>query len=49
MQWIMEFLYQFISIFEKSGYWGVFFLMALESTLIPIPSELIVPPAAYLA
>lgn len=49
MQWIMEFLYQFISIFEKSGYWGIFFLMALESTLIPIPSELIVPPAAYLA
>lgn len=33
----------------KMGYWGVFFLMTLESTFIPIPSELVIPPAAYLA
>jgi membrane protein DedA with SNARE-associated domain len=31
------------------GYAGVFFLMALESTVFPIPSEIIVPPAAYWA
>ncbi len=49
MQFIIEFLNQFISIFEKTGYLGVFFLMLLESTLIPIPSEFIIPPAAYLA
>lgn len=30
------------------GYPGVFVLMALESTVIPIPSELIMPPAGYL-
>lgn len=31
------------------GYLGVFLLMALESTIFPIPSEVIVPPAAYWA
>jgi len=31
------------------GYWGVFTLMAIESTVFPIPSELVVPPAAYWA
>lgn len=29
------------------GYAGVFWLMALESTVFPIPSEIVVPPAAY--
>ncbi|BAU23893.1 membrane protein [Caldimicrobium thiodismutans] len=40
---------KFLLFFEKSSYFGVFFLMALESTLVPIPSEIIIPPAAYLA
>ena len=31
------------------GYWGVFTLMAIESTIFPLPSELVVPPAAYWA
>lgn len=31
------------------GYLGVFLLMAIESTIVPIPSELIMPPAAYWA
>ncbi|MFN4196778.1 MAG: DedA family protein [Caldimicrobium sp.] len=47
--WIKELLQYFLAWFEKSSYLGVFFLMALESTLIPIPSEIIIPPAAYLA
>ena len=31
------------------GYWLVGLMMALESTLLPVPSEVIIPPAAYLA
>jgi membrane protein DedA with SNARE-associated domain len=31
------------------GYVGVFLLMALESTVFPIPSEVVIPPAAYWA
>lgn len=31
------------------GYAGVFLMMAAESTIIPIPSEVIMPPAAYWA
>jgi membrane protein DedA with SNARE-associated domain len=31
------------------GYLGVFLLMAVESTIFPIPSEVVVPPAAYWA
>lgn len=31
------------------GYLGIFFMMALESTALPIPAEIIIPPAAYWA
>src|SRR5262245_58701307 len=31
------------------GYLGVAGLMAIESTVFPLPSELVVPPAAYWA
>ena len=34
---------------EQTGYSGVFILMALESTIVPIPSEIIIPPAAFWA
>lgn len=31
------------------GYWAVAFFMAVESSLLPLPSELVIPPAAHLA
>lgn len=34
---------------ETWGYLGVFLLMALESSIVPIPSEIVMPPAAYWA
>ncbi|MBX7210543.1 MAG: DedA family protein [Verrucomicrobiaceae bacterium] len=31
------------------GYWGVVLLMAMESSIFPVPSEVVMPPAAFLA
>jgi len=37
-----------LNIIKQSGYFGVFLLMALESTNIPIPSEIIMPFSGFL-
>ena len=39
----------YLSVLAQGGYWLIAGLMALESTFIPLPSEVIIPPAAYLA
>jgi membrane protein DedA with SNARE-associated domain len=38
-----------VSTISYLGYFGVFFLMALESMIFPIPAELVMPFAGYLA
>lgn len=46
-------LHHFIDIWfswvQDWGYWGVALLMAMESSIFPVPSEVVIPPAAFLA
>ncbi len=46
MHALVEWLVQTIG---ALGYPGIFLLMAMESSVIPIPSEVVMPPAGYLA
>src|SRR5258705_7091362 len=34
---------------EQWGYMGIILLMAMESSIFPVPSEIVIPPAAFLA
>ncbi|GFE62098.1 DedA family protein [Geobacter sp. AOG2] len=42
IQWLLDTI-------GSMGYPGIFLLMAMESSVIPVPSELVMPPAGYLA
>lgn len=44
-----EIINQFLNADASTVYWLVFAFMVIESSFIPFPSEVIVPPAAYLA
>jgi membrane protein DedA with SNARE-associated domain len=44
-----EFVNFFLNITEGLGYFGIIILMTIESSFIPFPSEIVIPPAAYLA
>jgi membrane protein DedA with SNARE-associated domain len=46
---VQQFSDWYLSALSQGGYWLIAGLMALESTFVPIPSEVIIPPAAYLA
>ncbi len=41
IQWLVDTI-------SAMGYPGIFLLMAMESSIIPVPSELVMPPAGYL-
>lgn len=34
---------------KSGGYWVVGLMMAIESSIVPLPSEIVIPPAAHLA
>ncbi|HWR72691.1 MAG TPA: DedA family protein [Nitrospirota bacterium] len=38
-----------VNVIGALGYPGIFLLMAMESSVFPVPSELVMPPAGYLA
>jgi membrane protein DedA with SNARE-associated domain len=39
----------YLGALDQGGYWLVALLMAMESSIVPLPSEVVIPPAAYLA
>jgi membrane protein DedA with SNARE-associated domain len=47
--WLHQFSDWYLSVLADGGYWLIAGLMVLESTVVPLPSEVIIPPAAYLA
>lgn len=43
-----EFILWLVKTIGVLGYPGIFLLMAMESSVIPIPSEIVIPPAGFL-
>jgi len=45
----MDLINYLLDIFGQMGYRGIIVLMAVESSFVPFPSEVVITPAAYLA
>ncbi len=48
MEWLQPILDFIVGTLASWGYTGLFVIMALESSLVPIPSEIVMIPAGYL-
>jgi membrane protein DedA with SNARE-associated domain len=46
---LKSFIDWYLGALDAGGYWLVAALMALESSIVPLPSEVVIPPAAHLA
>ena len=46
---IASFIQSLLDVLSRMGYGGIVALMALESSVVPVPSELVMAPAGYLA
>jgi len=46
---ISELMLKLVHAIDTLGYAGIVLLMAMESSVLPVPSELVMPPAGYLA
>jgi membrane protein DedA with SNARE-associated domain len=49
IQWLHGLVPMYLGWVEQWGYPGVIILMAMESSIFPVPSEIVIPPAAILA
>lgn len=48
-QWLQPLIDWYLRSLETGGYLLVALLMAIESSVVPLPSEVVIPPAAHLA
>jgi membrane protein DedA with SNARE-associated domain len=48
-EYLASLLEWYLSALDEGGYWLVAALMAMESSIIPLPSEFVIPPAAHVA
>jgi membrane protein DedA with SNARE-associated domain len=46
---LKHFVDWYLAALDTGGYWLVAGLMALESSILPLPSEVVIPPAAHVA
>ena len=46
---LSELMLRLVHTIDALGYVGILLLMAMESSVLPVPSELVMPPAGYLA